>query len=156
MKQAVIGESQSCTGDTAFRNTVRAVELEARQMKDAMANITPFARCNAGSGVRNPRFRSLTSAPACFPRLRLLQAPQRAAAPTHLIIIYQPTQAHRPQVLDPAHSFRRGGKMSLLIVKASGLSGAVYGSLVFAQALVVLRPGCMPSPGHGAVVSLRL
>ena len=40
-----------------------------------------FARCNDGSGVRNPRSRSLTSAPARFPRLRLLQAPQRAAAP---------------------------------------------------------------------------
>ncbi|CAB1436159.1 unnamed protein product [Pleuronectes platessa] len=40
-----------------------------------------FGRYNAGSGVRNPRFRSLTSTPARFPRLRLLQAPQRAAAP---------------------------------------------------------------------------
>ncbi|CAB1420936.1 unnamed protein product [Pleuronectes platessa] len=40
-----------------------------------------FARCNARSGVQNPRPRSLTSAPARSPRLRLLQAPQRAAAP---------------------------------------------------------------------------
>ena len=34
----------------------------------------------------------------------------------------------------------------------SELSGAVHGSLVSAPALLVLRPDCVPSPGHWAVV----
>lgn len=41
-----------------------------------------FTRCNNGSGIQKHRCCSLTSSvPVCFPRLRLLQAPQRAAAP---------------------------------------------------------------------------
>ncbi|CAB1418203.1 unnamed protein product [Pleuronectes platessa] len=127
MKQAVIRESQSCTGDTAFTAEICLVEIPKNNQKRVrvfslragnpvsqvplclahaglrwyvhadqnkggklpwsssssilLGRERTFARCNAGSGVQNPRFRSLTSAPARFPRLRLLQAPQRAAAP---------------------------------------------------------------------------
>src|SRR4029434_5974293 len=43
-----------------------------------------FAKCNDRSGAANRQSRRLTSAPPRFPRLRLLQAPQRAAAPPNI------------------------------------------------------------------------